>query len=62
MLAKASEYLEAGVSIVCVLDQMSETLQIYRPDELPRTLHGDDEFTLPDVLKGFRVVVRRFFE
>jgi Uma2 family endonuclease len=62
VLAKVSEYLEVGVSIVCVLDQVSETLQVYRPDELPRTLHGDDELSLPDVLGDFHVAVRRFFE
>jgi Uma2 family endonuclease len=62
LLAKVSEYLEAGVSAVCVLDQVSETVQVYRPDELPRTLHGDDELHLGDVLGDFRMPVRRFFE
>lgn len=62
LLAKAGDYLEAGVTVVCLLDQMSESVQIYRADELPRTLHGDDELHLPDVLRDFRVPVRRFFE
>ncbi len=62
LLAKVSEYLEAGVTVVCALDQVSETVQVYRTDELPRTLHGDDEMHLPDVLGDFRVPVRRFFE
>jgi Uma2 family endonuclease len=61
MLAKVSEYLEAGVEVVCVLDEVSETLQVYRPNELPRTLHGEDELHLPDVLGDFRVAVQRFF-
>jgi Uma2 family endonuclease len=62
LITKAGEYLEAGVTAVCLLDQASETVQVYRADELPRTLHGDDELHLPDVLGDFRVPVRRFFE
>ena len=31
-------------------------------DELPRTLHGEDELTFPDLLPGLAIPVRRFFE
>jgi Uma2 family endonuclease len=62
LIAKAMEYLEAGVSVVCLLDQVSETVQVYRAEELPRTLHGDDELHLPNILGDLRVPVRRFFE
>lgn len=62
ILAKVSEFLDVGVTAVCVLDQMSETLQVYRIDELPRTLHNSDELHLPDILGDFRVAVQRFFE
>jgi Uma2 family endonuclease len=62
LITKAGEYLEAGVTVVCLLDQVSETVQVYRTDELPRTLHADDELHLPDVLGELRVPVRRFFE
>jgi Uma2 family endonuclease len=62
LIAKAAEYLEAGVTVVCLLDQVSETVQVYRVDELPRTLHGDDELHLPDILGDLRIPVRRFFE
>jgi hypothetical protein len=41
---------------------VSETVQVYRADELPRTLHADDQLDLPDVLGELRVPVRRFFE
>src|SRR6185369_12119173 len=50
LIAKAAEYLEAGVTVVCLLDQVSETVQVYRAEELPRTLHGDDELHLTDIL------------
>jgi hypothetical protein len=62
VFAKVAEYLGAGVSVVCVLDQVSETVLVYSADELPRTLEGDDELHLPEVLGEFRVAVRRFFE
>jgi Uma2 family endonuclease len=62
VLAKVSEYLNAGVTVVCVLDPKSETILVYRSEELPLTLEGDDELHLPDVLGDFRVPVRRFFE
>lgn len=62
LITKAGEYLEAGVTVVCLLDQVSETVQIYRADELPRTLDADDELHLPDILGDLRVPVGRFFE
>lgn len=62
ILAKVGEYLTVGVTVVCVLDQMSETVHVYRNEEAPLTLHGDDELALPDILGSFRIPVRRFFE
>jgi Uma2 family endonuclease len=60
--AKAQEYLQAGVAVACVLDEMTETVTVFRDDHPPLTLRGDDELHLPDVLGDFRVAVRRFFE
>lgn len=62
LITKAGEYLEAGVSVVCLLDQVSETVQVYRADELPRTLDADDELHLPDILGDLRIAVGRFFK
>ena len=62
LITKAGEYLEAGVLVVCLLDQVSETVQVYRADELPRTLHADDELSLPDILGDLSISVGRFFE
>jgi Uma2 family endonuclease len=62
VLVKVGEYLEAGVSIVCVLDEQTRTAQLFYADELPRTLSEADELTFPDVLGDFRVMVGRFFE
>ncbi len=61
ILARVSEYLEAGVSVVCVLDQMTERCHVYRNEEEIQVFLPDQDLTLPDVLPEFRVVVRRFF-
>ena len=62
MFAKAAEYLDAGVSVVCILDQMSERAIVCRAEEPPATPQRDDELHLPDILGDFRAAVRRFFE
>ncbi len=62
VLAKVTEYLNAGVVVVIVLDTVPRTAQVYRVDEPPRTLQADDELTVPDLLGDFRVAVRRFFD
>lgn len=63
ILAKVGEYLEAGVQVVCVLDQMTQRCHVYRnEDEENQVFHPDQDLTIPDVLPGFQVVVRRFFE
>jgi Uma2 family endonuclease len=62
LFAKAGEYLDAGVTAVCLVDEVSERVLVCRAEEPPLTLHGDDELHLPDVLGEFRVAVRRFFE
>lgn len=62
ILAKVSEYLEAGVTVVCVLDQMTERCHVYRNEEEIQVFLPEQELTIPDVLPEFRVIVRRFFE
>jgi len=62
ILAKVAEYLEAGVTVVCVLDQMTERCNLYRAEEAIEVFTAEQELTVPDVLPEFRVAVRRFFE
>jgi Uma2 family endonuclease len=59
--AKVGEYLTAGVQVVCVLDDQTETAHVFPADDTPRTYTGEQELVLPGVLAGFRVAVRRFF-
>jgi Uma2 family endonuclease len=60
--SKAAEYLCAGVALVCVLDQQTETARVFHADQPPREVKRDEELTLPEVFPDFRVAVRRFFE
>jgi Uma2 family endonuclease len=45
--AKVAEFLNAGVKVVCVLDDQTETALVYTADDPPRTLSGDQELTIP---------------
>ena len=62
MLAKVTEYLNAGVLVICVLDPKMTTAILFRPEELPQTFDNGDILTIPDVLPGFQVPVRQLFE
>lgn len=63
ILGKVSDYLQAGVVVVLVLDPAIEAVTIYRETEdIPQRFSNGDELTLPDLLPGFTVPVRKFFE
>jgi Uma2 family endonuclease len=62
ILTKVGEYLEASVTVVCVLDQRTERCYVYRTEEPVQVFLPEQELTIPDVLPDFQVVVRRFFE
>jgi Uma2 family endonuclease len=63
ILAKVAEYLDAGVTTVVVLDDESRTAVVYFSDRgASLTLGSEDVLELPDILPGFAVPVRRFFE
>ena len=62
ILEKVGEYLKAGVTLVCVLDSRTESATVFRTDAPPQTFTAEQELVLPEMLPGFRVLVRRFFE
>jgi Uma2 family endonuclease len=61
ILAKVAEYLEAGVTVVCVLDQMTERCHVYRNEAEIQLFAAEQELTIPDVLPELHIVVRQFF-
>jgi Uma2 family endonuclease len=62
VLAKVAEYLDAGTTVVLVLDDERRLAHVYRADSAPRLLAAADELSIPDVLGEFHVTVGRFFE
>ncbi len=62
VLGKVAEYLDAGTTVVLVLDDERRMAHVYRADGAPRLLDAEAELTFPDLLGDFRVRVSRFFE
>ncbi len=61
LAAKAAEYLEAGVSIVVVLDPERRTARVFEAGRAAVDLGPDDLLRLDSVLPGFEPVVGRLF-
>lgn len=62
ILGKVAEYLIAGVTVVCVLDDATERAHVHRDKDAEQVFGHDEELILPDVLPGFGCQVKRFFE
>jgi Uma2 family endonuclease len=62
VFAKVAEYLDAGTTVVLVLDDQRRAAHVYRADGITQLLSADDELTIPDVLGEFRVRVSQFLE
>ncbi len=62
ILKKVVEYLDAGVTAVCVVDPTTETGRIYRSDRDEEQLKNGDLVTFEDVLPGFSVPLKQLFE
>ena len=58
---KVAEYLQGGVLVVCVVDPDTDSVQVRYPDKATCVFQQDEELVLPEVLPGFRVIVRRIF-
>ena len=59
---KVTEYLDAGVQVVCVFDDQSKTVHVDHAQSGPRIVASDGELDLSEVMPGFRMRVQRFFE
>jgi Uma2 family endonuclease len=62
ILEKVSEYLNAGVLVVVVLDPEPQIAQVFTADDPPMTLKTEEELVLPGVLDEFRLRVGQFFD
>jgi Uma2 family endonuclease len=62
VLKKITEYLDAGVLVVCTVDPELQTVQMHKDATSSVVLRRDDEFALPEVLPGFSCRVSEFFD
>jgi Uma2 family endonuclease len=62
VLAKVAEYLDAGTTVVLVLDDQRRLAHLYRADGTTIVLGSEDELSIPELLGDFRIRVGRFFE
>ncbi len=62
LLAKAAEFLRAGVLVVVLLDPETRSACVVEADRAPRNLGPEDTLTFPDLLGDFAVVVGRIFD
>lgn len=61
VMSKAVLYLQAGVTVVLIVDPVSVSVSEYRDDVVQRTYFVGDTLTLDDVLPGFRLAVADLF-
>jgi len=62
VVVKMLEYLAAGVSVVVILDPKTKSASVFRDEDRQDIIEEHQELTLPDVLPGFAVPARKFFE
>jgi Uma2 family endonuclease len=59
---KVDGYIDAGVSLIWVIDPHDETVKVYRPDAEPELFNVKQEISADPHLPSFRVPVAELFE
>jgi Uma2 family endonuclease len=62
IMEKVSDYLNAGVPFVLLVDTLQRKLHLYAADAPVQLLDEAEILTLPAILPGFETPVARFFE
>lgn len=57
LLAKKDDYLTSGVRLIWLIDPISRTVTIFRPDQPPRELKESDVLTADEIIPSFRLSV-----
>lgn len=58
---KVGDYLEAGISLVWVVNEFRRYVEIHSATAPPRIISGDAELTCEEILPGFRCPVSEIF-
>ncbi|SFH85516.1 Uma2 family endonuclease [Planctomicrobium piriforme] len=59
--SRIAEFLEIGVSVVCLVDPDEEAVRTYHDIQPPARFAGDELVTFPELLPGFETPASRFF-
>jgi Uma2 family endonuclease len=62
VLGKVSEYLTAGVLVVCVIDIKNECCITYFPDKPDERLSRAQTWSIAEILPGFEINLEKLFE
>jgi Uma2 family endonuclease len=55
--AKIRQFLELGTTVGALVDYRTQTIEVYRNQTQPITLHNGDRFTAPELLPGWEMEV-----
>jgi Uma2 family endonuclease len=55
--AKIRQFLELGTRVGALVDYRTQTIEVYRNQAEPMTLHNGDRFTVPELLPGWEMAV-----
>ena len=58
---KITEYQEAGIALIWIVNPPFRTVRVYRPNTAPVLLHENDELRAEDLLPGFHCRVGDLF-
>ena len=58
---KATEYLQAGVSIAIIIDPSTESVTVHRPDARQQIFEREQTLVLEELLPGFTLRVEELF-
>jgi Uma2 family endonuclease len=61
LMMKVTEYQSAGIEVVMIVDPNTESVALFRQEELPQRFSNGDTLSIPEILPGFSVPVREFF-
>jgi Uma2 family endonuclease len=59
---KVTDYLNAGVQLVWVVDSDTDTVTEHRPNSKPKVYHKADSLTCEDIIPGFRLPLAELFK
>jgi Uma2 family endonuclease len=62
MSDKLADYFDAGVRLVWYIDPRDRTVQVFTRPDSPQVLHEHDTLTGGEVLPGFTLSLKEFFQ